>query len=686
LFLFVIFLAARVGYSEEDSIAKEIMKKIEYTADTIEFQKEHNLVIGTGNVSVSYGEMKLRADKVIIDLSQKKAFASGNVNYTNGQDSFTGEEIVYDFINNQGSVKEASIEAYPWHVHSDSINRKMIDEITVEEGVMTTCDLDRPCWKLRAKHLDIYLDDKIIAKNVIVYLYNVPIFYWPTYSVSLTDTRGKIVFVPGRNSKWGSYAFTGYRYNINENNRGTARLDVRERKGIAYGVDHEYEYKNSQGLFRVYYMNERDKETHPITETERYRVKWTHKQVYTDNLWSVFEWHEMSDKDFIKDYIQKEYYNDPTPESYIYLQNKFPQSNLNLYASKQTNTFFDQVEYQPEIKYHTNRINIEDTPFYFNLDYSAANINNESLDEGDSLNRVDLYQEFAFSEKIAWLTINPYVGARETYYSKDKSKSKEVRGVLYSGITLNTKIHNTIDTYSDFWDINQLRIVHEPSVTYNYIHEPTVTPDKLYQFDSIDSIENENYIRFKLKNRLQTKRFKKDKPVNKNLIEYEVYVDYYPKGLDYGYCKRDISNIYENYTFAPFDNLSLEIETRIDPYYKRYESVKLDLNYNAGEKGFVTLSHDYRREEDSFTSLGYRFDINKKWKAKISHSYDFNKKRMTRQEYTLYRDMHCWMTALTFAREKDDVGTDNEIWLAFYLKDFPGEAFDYTEGMKTDIN
>jgi hypothetical protein len=42
------------------------------------------------------------------------------------------------------------------------------------------------------------------------------------------------------------------------------------------------------------------------------------------------------------------------------------------------------------------------------------------------------------------------------------------------------------------------------------------------------------------------------------------------------------------------------------------------------------------------------------------------------QEYTLYRDLHCWSVSFSFRYRSEEVGPDEaQFWIAFSLKAFP---------------
>jgi lipopolysaccharide assembly outer membrane protein LptD (OstA) len=670
---------------EKMELKKSFAEGVIYEADNIEYLREQGMIIGKGNVVIKYADITITADEVKIDIKGKKAYAEGRAFLVQGDKTFSGEHIVYDFGAGQGIIDNIEVFVHPWNIKGKKIEKKTNKEIVVTEAFMTTCDLENPHWKIAAKKIIIFFEDKIIAKNVVVYIGKVPVFYWPRYVESLKDKRGKFVFVPGNNSDWGVYLFSGYKYYFNKDNIGVFKVDWRQKKGTAFGYDHEYKYEKAEGVVRTYYLNERDRDSHPITEKERYRIKWTHKQDFTENIWGVSEWQELSDEDIIKDYVKKEYEQDPEPESYLYLQRKFEQANINLYTNKQTNSFFDTIEYQPEINLFINKLNIGKLPLYFNSDWTATNLNKEYILSSDSTNRIDMYQELNLLKKIGIIAIKPYVGVRQTYYSQSKYDEEELRGVFYNGISLSSKAYSTMYHYSEFWDIERLRLVYQPSIEYVYNYEPTVKNSYLNQFDGIDSITKQNYIRFKFENRLQTKRLRKNGINNWDLVKHKIYFDYHPDGIEYKGGKRDISYIYDRLEISPFEWVAIDFKSKIDAYEKDWEEFKFDFNLNRKNKGKLGLGYHYRKDNNSDALVDVSVKLGKKWRAKVVNNYDFENRRMSRQQYSIFRDLHCWQTAFTYVNEKDDYTSENEFWITFYLTAFQEDVFDFSEGLKGKV-
>jgi lipopolysaccharide assembly outer membrane protein LptD (OstA) len=86
-------LCASSIYAKEAKSAKgkEFTQKapIVVNGDRVEYFHEQKKVIGTGNVSIDYQDVKLTCDKVTVYLDTREAIAEGNVKITQKDTYFT---------------------------------------------------------------------------------------------------------------------------------------------------------------------------------------------------------------------------------------------------------------------------------------------------------------------------------------------------------------------------------------------------------------------------------------------------------------------------------------------------------------------------------------------------------------------------------------------------------------------
>jgi len=144
------------------------------------------------------------------------------------------------------------------------------------------------------------------------------------------------------------------------------------------------------------------------------------------------------------------------------------------------------------------------------------------------------------------------------------------------------------------------------------------------------------------------------------------------------------SNVNFELDLIPYSWAFLVAKMSVDPNTKTpkdaLETSSIDLVANGGDKW--NLSAGYRYENvptdlmSMFTMDGM-FKINEKWRIRAYERCNFNKDSsfFEEQEYTISRDLHCWIGELTYNYKKNG---DQSLWFVMKLKAFP----DYPVGMK----
>jgi hypothetical protein len=321
---------------------------------------------------------------------------------------------------------------------------------------------------------------------------------------------------------------------------------------------------------------------------------------------------------------------------------------------------------------------------------------------------------------FGWLNFIPRVGGRATYYSEatgtGATTDANTRTVLNTGAELTFKASQTWPGIrNQLLDLDGVRHIIEPSVNYVYVPKPSNRPKDLPQFDyelpslrmlpleftdynSIDSIDSENVIRFGLKNKLQTKR---DGQVD-DFLRWEVFTDWRlqtrTNQMDFGERRVEtntvtlgarqntFSDLYSDFTLKPRSWLRLDSQTRFDVNVGQWRMLLHTVTLAPNDTWSWTVGHFYLRSQIGTnvidrtglgegnnlitSSLFYR--LNENWGVRANHHFDARNGRMQEQFYTLYRDLRSWTAALTAGVRDNGVGPkDYTIAFTFSLKASP---------------
>src|SRR3989338_10029243 len=70
-------------------------RPVQVHGDSVEYFHEEERVVGTGNVSIDYEDVRLAADKITVHMGTKVAVAEGHVVLTQGETVYRGERGEY---------------------------------------------------------------------------------------------------------------------------------------------------------------------------------------------------------------------------------------------------------------------------------------------------------------------------------------------------------------------------------------------------------------------------------------------------------------------------------------------------------------------------------------------------------------------------------------------------------------
>jgi hypothetical protein len=263
----------------------------------------------------------------------------------------------------------------------------------------------------------------------------------------------------------------------------------------------------------------------------------------------------------------------------------------------------------------------------------------------------------------------------QTRYGEDN----QLRSIYEGGVDFSTKFYRVFNVVTDVMnlDINNLRHIITPTVKYYHRHQPTISPANLFQFDSIDGLDQQNGFGLALENKIQTKRPEGGKMTVIDLATLIVSTDYIFK------LKKDnlsfqnngkFTDFFVDFELTPYKWLFLQTKWRIDSKTRRVETVHTDMSINLSPKFTWGIGHIY---EDTETQITNQFTtqvdyvINKDWKIRAYERFDLHDQKWQEQEYTIVKDLHCWVGELTYNIREGE----QSVWVVFRLKAFPEIPF-----------
>jgi len=699
----ILLLAPLSAFSEANTMPVVI------DGDEITYLQQEGKIVAKGNVEVKSEDSELFCQEAVYDANSNIAHIRGDVKIIKGNSILYGQDVIYDFNTQNAEMIDVRLKDPPVYGEAEEGDKVGQEKYVLRKAYITTCDLEVPHYRLTAKTVTVYPEDKIIARSMVLKVGTTPIFYFPRFVQSLKDDAFKVELIPGKDDEWGIFLLSRWRYNLNNENKGKIHIDTYEDRGYGFGVTHQVESEkfgdiliNYYAIFdKLYKLDGRKKllDMYPgrssfpkRLEDDRYKAQLAHQWEPTDRLSITSEFNKFSDQYFMEDFFELEYEVEPNTKSYNLIQYSLSNSSLSLRTQARANRFYSETEYLPQLEYNFFKQNLGSSNFYFESDNKTGVLQKHTAYSRDYSKAFRAYSHnvLSYIDKIKWLRINPYIGSYSAFYSRNSLYEYDVwRETLEAGMTTNVKLYkyfNNADWNVFGEKIDQMRHILKPEISYSYIHDPTVSNNNLIQFDGDDSLARAESITFTLENKLQTR----NKERTWDFIYFSPAVTYTinPEG---SFSRFDtISGDFEIY---PKEGISLTSDTSFDVQTRRITSFNVDLTFKGKEKVIVageevekdkysfSYGHRYSRQSSTQGTVEFIYQLTPKLEFRGYALCEYNTGDLQNQQYSIRADLHCWWMDFGVDVDRHTQGGKNlGFWVMFTLKAFPdiNAGFDQT--------
>lgn len=583
--------------------------EVEAVADNLEYDKTRNLLIAKGNVVLTHGDVKLTADYAELDTQTNKALARGHVIiFKSDVPTVKGSEVYYDFKGHHGNFPDGRFVSMPWRGTGVEVEQKKQGLHTLKNCSITTCGSENPNYELRAKQATIYAGDKMVVRNIWLYVMGKKVFWIPFMVIPLNLPHVPFAVTAGQNSRFGYYVGVMKGYYINKNLWGQLYGDWRSKKGFGAGLRQQYEFgKWAQGDLKLYWTQDKEAPTpgyrdllgfeNPYAvkeERDRGRISWRHRTDFSPGTHLILRYHRVADEYFLQDFFHRENRAEIQPSSFVTLTHNTEKYGVFVHNEKKMNAYEKTIERLPQVRADLKNQQVFTDGLYNQSQVSFDNLTKRfgRSSREEEVVRSDAVTQFYYPLKWDSAKLTPFTGLRSTYYSQDKSSSRDhFRGVVNAGFDLRQQYYKTHAANFHKWgmELNQLRHVFEPNFQTEAVGT-TLNPEKLNTFDSLDQFGNTMKLQLGIDNRLQTKRVVDGMMKRVDIVSMNTFVRYDVKPLD----GRD----------STFTTLGNELTLR--PYNWLLYEARVDHDLGYGEIG--KLSQDLIFQRDRWRLLfGHRY-------------------------------------------------------------------------------
>ena len=256
-----------------------------------------------GNAVISRDSQQITADGIDYDQSDDNAALRGNVKYWDETLFLKSETANLKLDNGSGVFNNAN------YILVDSRGKGNAEKLFVDIGKLTelekvkytTCTQEEKFWHLTADKISLNHEENWgKARNVLVKVKNIPIFYTPYMSFPLSKERKSGFLTPGygATNRNGVEFRTPYYWNISPNMDATLTPRFITDAGVMAMGEYRYLFPHSNGEIDFEYLpsdsNREDK--------HRNLFHITHQQSFSDSAGFFFTYNRVSDKFYFEDF------------------------------------------------------------------------------------------------------------------------------------------------------------------------------------------------------------------------------------------------------------------------------------------------------------------------------------------------------------------------------------------------
>lgn len=158
-------------------------------ADQVTYDESTFLIEAVGNVRLSYRGLHLTADFVQFYLRSEVFTAQGHVVLVDAEGrELRGELLTYDVRAMHAEVAAAALRVNGLYVQSARVQQRR-DLIVADDTTLTTCNPDRPVYRLTASRVEVYPGDRVVAHNASFWIGGFRLFSLPSTVVQLDTSE-----------------------------------------------------------------------------------------------------------------------------------------------------------------------------------------------------------------------------------------------------------------------------------------------------------------------------------------------------------------------------------------------------------------------------------------------------------------------------------------------------------------
>jgi LPS-assembly protein len=670
--LCVVFLSAALAWGNAINEAADGMR---IKADAMDHNQADDVITAKGNVVLLWKGATLTSDSATYDRTKKLLTAAGNVVIISGSDTVKGESVALDLESGRGELTKGKVflKQNNMKITGDTITRLGESDYAAAQGTYTTCDAEVPSWKFSASDLDMTVDEYGTAKNIIFYIKDIPILYFPYTIFPVKQERHSGFLFPrfGWSKDAGYETDIFYYWAISPSQDATIDLDVQSSRGVGVGLDYRYLRKQgSKGNLDGYLIYDQN------TDSLRGIISQAHQEIFSPDMNLRTSINMTTDRLFLADYGKKSGdYNRQSNDSTIRFlktwDNYALTANVRYTQDYYTSNNNRTLQSEPDIGVAAVRQQLLSLPVYFDLDSNATNFYRESGYRGQ---RLLAFPRLTLVTGIpGYLNLSAYTGAYLRAYNTEKIPAasfmdgQDVSLLPEVGLRLSTSVSKVYDISGE----HLIKLRHEITPEIAYSMTPRQDQSRSPFYDLFDRIGQQNIMYYSLTSFLGGKFKSGGTTEYRDLMRVKL-----SQGYSFEGSRNDLLTTVD--TLRPWTDVMLESDTWIHPQARLTFDARYNVYGNYVSSATPGIEFDDKRgstagvlyhlahNEVEYLEAHLTTKMFKPWIFSYSNRYSFNSHNFLEAIYAVEYRHQCWSITVSYS-DRRVTNPDQTVSVSFNL-------------------
>ncbi|HDY85861.1 hypothetical protein LCGC14_0984030 [marine sediment metagenome] len=284
---------------------------VDVKADDAEMT-EGGISVFTGNVVVNRSGQELIADRATYDQATGDVTAQGNINLRDSDMILKSQQANWSMSKDEGTLTDTQYRLRETHARGEAsrVHREGKVKTKLDDATYTTCAPGDDAWVLKASKVYLNHEDAVgTARDVVIRLGGVPVFYTPYLSFPLSDERKSGFLIPsfGTSDKTGFDLSTPYYWNISPNTDATLTPRYMADRGLMMLGEFRYLHNLGEGVIDAGFLSSDDlkndgSNSNPNYQEDRKHFSWQNTSQLTSRWSSTLDYNYVSDRSYLEDF------------------------------------------------------------------------------------------------------------------------------------------------------------------------------------------------------------------------------------------------------------------------------------------------------------------------------------------------------------------------------------------------